>query len=191
LSSRGQGCADAPVKIDRAVESAILTAPMEKIWAPWRIRYVLEKKSSQCIFCAKASQKNEQGLESNDEQNHVLLRGKSCFTLLNSFPYNPGHLMVVPYQHVPELTDLSRDVLTEMMETACRCQKILQRAIKAQGFNMGLNLGRVAGEGILEHLHLHIVPRWEGDTNFMPILADTRVLSEGLAEVYAKLLKAL
>ena len=164
---------------------------MEQIWAPWRIRYILGKKSSHCIFCAKASQKNEEGLESNDEQNHVLLRGKSCFVLLNTYPYNPGHLMVAPYQHTAELSDLSRDTLTELMETTCRCQKILQKAMKPDGLNVGFNLGKSAGAGILDHVHQHIVPRWEGDTNFMPILADTRVLSEGLDEVYAKLRKEI
>lgn len=162
---------------------------MEQIWAPWRTRYILGKKSSHCIFCAKASQKNEEGLESNDEQNFVLSRGKSCFVLLNTFPYNPGHLMIAPYQHTSELSDLSRDVLTELMETACRCEKAIKKAMNPQGINMGLNLGKTAGAGILDHLHFHVVPRWEGDTNFMPILADTRVLSEGLAEVYAKLRK--
>jgi ATP adenylyltransferase len=164
---------------------------MEQIWAPWRSRYILGKKSSQCLFCAKASQKNEEGLESNDEQNYVLLRGKSCFVLLNTFPYNPGHLMIAPYQHTGKLADLSRDVLTELMETTCRCQQILEKAMKPEGLNIGFNVGKTAGAGIADHVHQHIVPRWEGDTNFMPVLSDTRVLSEGLGEVYAKLLKAL
>jgi len=164
---------------------------MEQIWAPWRARYILGKKSSQCLFCAKASQKNEDGLESNDEENRVLVRGKSCFVLLNTFPYSPGHLMVAPYRHTAELAELGRDVLAELMETTCRCQDLLKRAMKPDGFNIGFNLGKTAGAGVLDHVHQHIVPRWEGDTNFMPVLSDTRVLSEGLAEVYAKLSKAL
>ena len=164
---------------------------MEHIWAPWRIRYILGKKSSHCIFCAKASQKNEEGLESNDEQNFVVMRGKSCFVLLNTFPYNPGHLMIAPYQHTGELSNLSRDIRAEWMETSCRCQEILQKVMKPEGFNIGLNLGAVAGAGITDHLHIHIVPRWQGDTNFMPVLADTRILSEGLNEIYAKLRKEL
>lgn len=164
---------------------------MEQIWAPWRIRYILGKKGSHCVFCAKASQKNEEGRESNDQENHVLLRGKSCFALLNTFPYNPGHLMVAPYKHTDDLAGLGRDVMAELMEMVCRCQKALTAAMNPEGFNMGLNLGKTAGAGILDHVHFHVVPRWEGDTNFMPVIADTRVLPEGLDEVYAKLLKAL
>ena len=164
---------------------------MDHIWAPWRIGYILGKKPSECIFCAKGSQKNEEGKACGDDQNLVLLRGKSCFALLNAFPYTPGHLMIAPYQHTSELSELTRETWAEMMEMTCRCQGVLNKTMKPDGFNFGLNLGKAGGAGILEHLHFHLVPRWEGDTNFMPVLADTRVLPEGLNEIYAKLKKEI
>jgi ATP adenylyltransferase len=157
---------------------------MDLVWAPWRIRYILGEKEPGCFFCRKSQQ-------ADDAKNHVLLRQRSCFALLNSYPYNPGHLMAAPYKHTGELDELAGSELAELMELTRRCKQLLQKALKPDGFNIGLNLGRPAGAGVLDHLHIHIVPRWDGDTNFMPVLADTRVLPQALDDVYEKLLDAL
>jgi ATP adenylyltransferase len=155
---------------------------MEHLWAPWRIRYILGEKEEGCFFCHKSQ-------EADDAKNHILIRDRTCFALFNVYPYNAGHLMVAPYKHTGELDDLSTQELTELMVLTRRCKQVLARAIKPHGFNIGLNLGRPAGAGVLDHLHIHIVPRWEGDTNFMPVLADTHVLPQALDELYQVLRK--
>jgi ATP adenylyltransferase len=155
---------------------------MEHLWAPWRIRYILGEKEEGCFFCRKSQ-------EADDAKNHILIRDRTCFALLNVYPYNAGHLMVAPYKHTGELDDLSNQELAELMVLTRRCKQVLARAIKPHGFNIGLNLGRPAGAGVLDHLHIHIVPRWEGDTNFMPVLADTHVLPQALDELYQVLRK--
>lgn len=157
---------------------------MDSLWAPWRIRYILGERESGCFFCRKPQ-------ENADAKNHILIRDRTGFVLLNTYPYNVGHLMIAPYKHTGELTDLANDELADLMLLTRRCQQILQRAMKPQGFNIGINLGQVAGAGVLDHVHLHIVPRWSGDTNFMPVLADTRVLPQALDEVYELLRKHL
>ena len=159
---------------------------MELLHAPWRISYILAPKPA-----------NEEGLftrigqSSDDEANYVIARERSCYALLNAYPYTGGHLMVVPYKAAKDLTELTDEELTELMRLTRRCQQALTRVMRPDGFNIGMNLGKVAGAGILGHLHIHVVPRWEGDTNFMPVLADTRVLPEALSEVAAKLRAAL
>ena len=157
---------------------------MDSLWAPWRIQYILREKEPGCFLCRKPQ-------EDADQRNHILLRDRACFALLNAYPYNPGHLMVVPYQHTGALDDLAEPTLAELMLLTRRCQQILTRALKPDGFNVGLNLGRVAGAGVLDHVHVHIVPRWEGDTNFMPVLAATRVLPQALDEMYETLRKSV
>ncbi|MEJ5238537.1 MAG: HIT domain-containing protein [Limisphaera sp.] len=160
---------------------------MEWLHAPWRIQYILAPKpppGDGSLF-TRIAQSND------DEANLVVARERSCFALLNRYPYNGGHLMVVPYRQVAELGDLTLEELTELMQLTQRCVTALKRVMNPDGFNIGLNLGRAAGAGIEEHLHLHVVPRWYGDTNFMPVLADTKVLPEALQETAARLRAAL
>ena len=153
---------------------------MEQIWAPWRIQYIQMEKPEDCILCQKPKQ-------DGDEENYILYRGRANFVILNSYPYNPGHLMVAPYRHVAVLDELTSDELGEHFEIVCRCTRLLREVFNPQGFNLGINLGKVAGAGIDDHIHTHIVPRWQGDTNFMPVIAEARVIPEALAETYAKL----
>jgi ATP adenylyltransferase len=148
------------------------------LWAPWRIEYITGPKGDQCIFC-------------EPDPAHLVERGERCFVLLNAFPYAPGHVMVAPNRHVGELGDLEDDELLESMQLASRMVDALQAAMAPHGFNVGLNLGKVAGAGIADHLHLHIVPRWEGDNNFMPVLGETRVIPQALEETRKILLEAL
>jgi ATP adenylyltransferase len=160
---------------------------MEHLWAPWRMAYIDggdkiegDKKDTGCIFCAKIA-------ENRDEENLILYRGKRCFVIMNKYPYNNGHLMIVPYAHVPGIEELDAPTLTNIMTTAKRCLATLHDAIHPHGFNMGINQGTTAGAGIADHVHLHIVPRWNGDTNFMPVLADVKVMPDFLANTYRQL----
>ncbi len=154
---------------------------MENLWAPWRIKYIESVDNSQgCIFCDKWE-------ENKDKENLILKRGKVVYVIMNLFPYNNGHLMIVPKRHTSQIGDLSDDEKLEMFKLMEMSLSTLQEALNPQGFNMGMNIGRVAGAGIEEHVHLHIVPRWKGDTNFMPIIGDTKVISEGLEETYRRL----
>lgn len=155
---------------------------METLWAPWRIEYILCPTTGGCIFCDKLAA----GV-ARDPENYILHRAKHCFVMLNAFPYNNGHLMVVPYQHEARLDMLPPEVLGEVMHLTAGCTSLLRESLGADGFNVGLNLGRVAGAGIAEHLHVHIVPRWNGDTNFMPVVGQTKVMPEYLQDTYAKL----
>lgn len=157
---------------------------MENLWAPWRIDYILSKKSGGCIFCDKPS-------ENNDEENLILFRGKFNFIIMNAYPYNNGHMMVVPYRHTASLSGWKPEEQQEMMDLARLGVEVLKNTMKPDGFNLGINMGLVAGAGVADHIHLHIVPRWNGDTNFMPVLSDTRVLSEHLRATYKKLSESL
>jgi ATP adenylyltransferase len=157
---------------------------MESLWAPWRIDYILSKKSPGCIFCDKPR-------EEKDEENLILYREKYNFIILNAFPYNNGHLMVVPYRHTASLSGWQPEEQQEMMELAEMGVQLLRKTMRPDGFNLGMNMGLVAGAGVADHIHLHIVPRWNGDTNFMLVLSDTRVLSEHLRATYGKLKEAL
>jgi ATP adenylyltransferase len=147
------------------------------LWAPWRIEYIVGPKDGECIFCAAGSASDG---ERRGPAETPLERGTRCFTMLNAFPYAPGHVMVAPYRHVAALEDLDDAELLELMQLARHAIGAVRRAMAAEGFNVGLNLGKVAGAGIAEHLHLHVVPRWHGDVNFMPMLADTHVIPQAL-----------
>jgi len=157
---------------------------MKKLWAPWRIEYILSEKSEECIFC-------EYPKERRDKENLILYRGKTCFIILNKYPYNNGHLMVVPYKHVPTPLELSDEELLELSKLVNLSIKVLNFVMKPQGFNVGANIGKAAGAGIEEHYHIHVVPRWIGDTNYMPIIADTKVLVEALDKTYERLRNGL
>lgn len=143
-----------------------------------------QKKTKGCIFCLKPKQKS-------DAKNLILLRGREAFVIMNLYPYNNGHLMVAPYRHIGDLGKLRDSELLEMMNLARRSQRAMAATMRPDGFNLGFNLGRAAGAGIADHVHLHLVPRWNGDTNFMPVLAGTKVVSEGLAQTYRRLKKEL
>ncbi len=150
---------------------------MENIWAPWRMDYILNDKENSCIFCDKSK-------ENEDKKNLILLRKNLCFVIMNLYPYNNGHIMIAPYRHIGNVTEANREESLEIFETMQDCVKVLEKTFKPEGFNIGINLGRVAGAGIKDHVHLHIVPRWEGDTNFMPVLADVRVIPEHISKTY-------
>jgi ATP adenylyltransferase len=153
---------------------------MDYIWAPWRMEYILMEKPEGCILCAKPK-------ENQDDANYILYRGKYNFVMLNAFPYNPGHLMVAPYRHISRLEDLTTEELNEHVEIIRRVACVIKEIFQPDGFNLGMNLGRIAGAGIADHLHSHIVPRWSGDTNFMPAIAETRVVAEALTSTYQRL----
>jgi ATP adenylyltransferase len=159
---------------------------MEPLHAPWRIEYILAPKPAlEPGLFARIAQSNE------DEANFILARDRTCFALLNRYPYTGGHLMVVPYKQTPDLHGLTAEELTGLMELTRRCQQALTRVMKPEGFNIGINLGKCAGAGVLEHLHIHVVPRWNGDTNFMPVLAETTVVPQALTDLAARLRAAL
>ncbi|RKY37718.1 MAG: HIT family hydrolase [Candidatus Omnitrophota bacterium] len=153
---------------------------MDKLWAPWRAEYIGKEKPDGCIFCQKP-------VQNNDCVNYILLRKKYVYAILNIYPYNNGHIMAVPYQHIAELGKLDKDVLHELMDLVIECQQILQEKLQPHGFNIGINSGSVAGAGFAQHLHIHIVPRWNGDTNFMPVLGSTKVISQSLEQLYSLL----
>lgn len=157
---------------------------MENLWRPWRIEYILSDKDQGCIFCDKPKAQK-------DKENYILHRAKTCFIMLNIYPYNNGHLMIAPHRHVASFEDLDDTELTELFQMANKCTKLLKYVMKPDGFNLGANLGRVAGAGVRDHVHLHVVPRWQGDTNFMPIIAGANVIPESLDSVFEKLSEAL
>ncbi len=160
---------------------------MDSLHAPWRIDYILAPKppaSDTSLFTAIAQ-------SADDEHNLVIARDRSCYALLNSYPYTGGHLLVVPYKQAADLADLTDQEMTDLFRLVRRCQQALLQVMKPEGFNLGINLGRCAGAGITDHLHVHIVPRWNGDTNFMPILANTTVVPQALKDLAAQLRKTL
>lgn len=151
------------------------------IYAPWRIEYIKNsKKEKGCILCKKPK-------ENYDTKNLILEKSKKTFVIMNLYPYNCGHLMIAPYRHTNKLENLKENEYTEILKLAQLWIKILKKLIKPPGFNLGMNLGKIAGAGIDKHLHLHIVPRWNGDTNFMPVIANTKVMSENLNQTYKNL----
>src|ERR1044072_5667016 len=156
---------------------------MEHIWSPWRYKYIASAdRQPGCVFCRVRD-------EQKDEENYVVYRGQLNFVILNLFPYTSGHLMIVPYEHAASFADASEEVTTEMMALAKQAQRALEAEYHPDGFNMGLNLGRAAGAGVADHLHLHVVPRWSGDANFVSIIGETRVLPEDLATTSSRLRK--
>jgi len=154
---------------------------MDHLWAPWRSTYVQgASKPDRCVFCEVAQ-------SSSDEENFVLHRGELCFAMLNRFPYTSGHLMIAPYAHVSRLQQASEAATAEMMQLTRQAERALEEAYRPNGLNLGMNLGEAAGAGIEHHIHMHVLPRWNGDTNFMTATCETRVLSELLADGYRKL----
>ncbi len=157
---------------------------MNVLWAPWRVGYVMGPKDEGCFLC-------EAPAAGDDRARLILHRSRRVYVILNSFPYNSGHLMVAPLRHVARPEDLDPDERLDLMDTLALVTRVLETALHPEGFNVGLNLGRAAGAGIEEHLHVHVVPRWVGDTNFMPVLADVKVVPEHLAATYERLREAL
>lgn len=153
---------------------------MEHLWSPWRMKYILSKKEEAgCVFC------NVQQMPDNEE-NLIVHRGENAYVIMNRFPYTSGHVLVLPYVHENNLEVLPEATRAEMMELATQTMRVLRKIFHPQGFNFGANIGAAAGAGIAPHVHLHIVPRWNGDTNFMSSLGDTRVVPESLAESYRR-----
>lgn len=161
---------------------------MEKLWSPWRSKYIESFKSdedkSKCIFCQMLD------LDINDLDNLVVDKGEFTITVLNLYPYNNGHLMIIPKRHTNDFSGLSKNELTESFEKLQKAEKALAKVLNPHGFNIGANIGRIAGAGIEEHIHFHIVPRWNGDSNFMPVIGEVKVISQDLAETKSKLLLA-
>ena len=159
---------------------------MRQLWAPWRMAYIQDdgERPAGCIFCLKAA-------EDRDDENLILLRSASCFALLNLFPYNNGHLMIAPYQHTAEILELDDATLLEINQLLGKCVQWIRTAYNPNGFNIGVNLGHAAGAGIPDHIHWHIVPRWNGDTNFMTTVGHVRVLPQSLQESYDRLKEAM
>ena len=156
---------------------------MSKLWAPWRMAYINgigTPKESGCIFCEKPK-------EDQDEENLILHRGETCYIIMNRFPYNNGHLLIVPYLHTADIGDLDARTRCDLLDTAELGIRVERGTMRPDGFNLGANLGRTAGAGIADHFHIHLVPRWNGDTNFMPVVGDTKVISESLESTYRKL----
>lgn len=159
---------------------------MEQLFSPWRSQYISsfkEEKYEGCVFC--------DAWRSNDDEGNLLVyRGREAFVLMNRFPYNSGHLMIIPVRHTSDFASLTQSETEETMELLQRSEAVLRELLHPHGFNIGMNLGRVAGAGIDQHLHWHLVPRWPGDTNFMPILADVKIVSENMAEQWKLLREA-
>lgn len=157
---------------------------MDKLWAPWRIKYVNQKKIKGCIFCNALK-------ENKDTKNFIVLRSQHCFAILNIFPYNNGHVMIVPNRHLKSLENLKEEEVLNINKVLLKVKSALTELLNPSGFNIGINIGKVAGAGIANHIHTHIVPRWIGDINYMPTLANTKVIPQSLSELHTKLKKAL
>ncbi|MFQ5799561.1 MAG: HIT domain-containing protein [Bacteroidota bacterium] len=186
---------------------------MERLWSPWRSQYIAGFMDSarkgrgkkRCILCSaarahrdssrlaptKSQLRRGKSSRSQDEKNFILWRGKHCFVIMNRYPYNSGHLMVVPYKHVPSLTRLTDDEHLEILHAIQSSLRALESTVSPHGFNIGVNLGRVSGAGINDHVHYHVVPRWSGDTNFMPVFADVKVISEDMKKTWKRLKNAM
>jgi ATP adenylyltransferase len=162
---------------------------MERLWSPWRLAYVTgAKPDAGCVFCMGAeAAKSADASPVPDDQSLILFSGTTCFVVLNLYPYNNGHLMVVPYRHVPTLAALTPDELAETALLTQRAEIALTEAYQPHGINVGINIGKPAGAGVLDHVHVHLVPRWNGDTNFMTVVANVRVLPEELSETVKRL----
>ena len=153
------------------------------LWAPWRLEYILEEKDNKCFLCNKE--------EHSDSESDFLVvyRGKYSFVILNAYPYSSGHLMVAPYLHIGDISELDKKILHEIMDLCVESKNVLTKLMSPDAFNIGFNLGSAAGAGLEEHLHLHIVPRWSGDTNFMPVISDTRIIPQSLQETAEEIKK--
>lgn len=157
---------------------------MEILWAPWRLQYITAEKEKGCFLCRYIKSKK-------DDKNLILYRGKTAFIILNRFPYNSGHLMIAPVKHIAELNRLSDEEQLELIKLTSLSIDLLKKALKPMGFNIGVNIGKVAGAGLEDHLHFHVVPRWNGDTNFMPTTSNTKVMPQLLKDTYRTLKKFL
>lgn len=154
---------------------------MDRLWAPWRNKYIRGKKQKKCVFCSALKKKRK---------NYVVLENTYSFAILNTFPYNNGHIMVSPKRHVADISLLKDDEILDLFKSLKGCKRLLDKALKPHGYNIGINISQTAGAGITGHLHLHIVPRWKGDNNFMPVLYNTRVVSQSLDELFRRLKSA-
>ncbi len=154
---------------------------MRQLWSPWRMEYIESEKPKGCVLCDAALSPER------DEENNVLYRGEHVYVIMNRYPYINGHLMVAPYMHVSRINDLSVEAQAEMMSATSLCVQAIEACMSPDGFNMGMNMGQAAGAGIADHIHMHIVPRWIGDTNFMSVFCESRVICEGLQQTYVKL----
>ena len=156
---------------------------MDKLWAPWRVKYITllqDKSKKECIFCRMLKEKR-------DQKNYILVRTKHSFSVLNIYPYNNGHLLIVPYRHVDDLTKLNKDEREDLMDLLSLIKILVDKILKPGGYNIGINLGKIAGAGFPGHLHIHLVPRWRGDVNFMPVVANTKVISQSLRTLFNRL----
>ncbi len=165
---------------------------MDRLWSPWRLPYILSGEEVRgCVFCAALTDVDRSGSDGADDAFHhsslIVFRGKTCYVILNLYPYNNGHLLVVPTRHIPSLAAATHEELCELIELTRRCELALIEGYSPHGMNMGINLGKPAGAGVLDHVHIHVVPRWSGDTNFMSVVGQTRVLPEELPDSAAKL----
>lgn len=159
------------------------TDQRDNLWAPWRIEYVTAQKETGCIFCTRFARED-------DRRDLILARGKRSFVIMNKFPYNNGHLMVAPIRHTGDFVDLGQDEIAEIVGFVQVFIEVFQRSMNPHGFNIGVNLGKTAGAGVTDHVHVHVVPRWDGDTNFMPVIGEVKVISEHIQSTYDKLLVA-
>ncbi len=157
---------------------------MDRLWAPWRINYINQTKKKGCILCNILNEKK-------DKKNFIIFRSSYCFAVLNTYPYNNGHIMIVPNRHIKSLEKLKDNELLNINKSLIKIKSALKKVLNPGGFNIGMNIGSIAGAGIAKHLHLHIVPRWQGDTNFMPIMANTKIISQSLKELYVMLQKEI
>jgi ATP adenylyltransferase len=153
---------------------------MDYLWTPWRYAYVTSGKTSGCIFCDLPK-------EGNDEKVHIVHRGRHCYTVLNLFPYTPGHVMIVPFAHLDELQKLPVEAAHELMETTARMEGVLRQLYTPDGINVGMNIGKAAGAGIAGHIHMHVLPRWVADGNFVSVIGETRILPETLETTYQRI----
>lgn len=153
---------------------------MNKVWAPWRKEYIVNKKTKGCIFCSKPRSRQ-------DKKNFIIKRTNFSFSILNIFPYNNGHVMIAPFKHTKDLRDLSNREMLDLISLLKDTCTLLDKVLEPKAYNIGINIGKLSGAGFSEHLHIHIVPRWEGDTNFMPVIFDTKVIPESLSSLYQRL----
>lgn len=185
---RGKTCWHGGLKqlfdLSTELEAKVL---VQHIWTPWRMPYIVgNKMSDPCVFCRMVAQEEE-----CDRRNYVLFRGRRVFAVLNLYPYNNGHLMILPYEHLASLEHLSPETQADVMHLVSYFIRLMRRCMSPAGFNVGINLGKAAGAGIDDHVHVHLVPRWDGDTNFMPVISETRVIPEWLDDTYDKLVSLM
>lgn len=153
---------------------------MDRLWAPWRLGYIQSKKEKKCIFCKSKKSKTK---------NYIIIKNKYSFAILNKYPYNNGHVLVAPLRHIKDTSSLNNKEIIDIFKTLNETKNILNKVLKPDGFNIGINISGLAGAGIVEHLHIHIVPRFKGDTNFMPVIFNTKIISQSLDDLYKRLKK--